>query len=425
MNTTTKAIPAFCVAIFCATSLARIPEVKLVSATQNHRTSAVVCVYSNDIPAIVTFDVLTNGVSIGGRNLRYCVGDVNKYVPAGEHSLTWRPDKAWPGQKITDGSVQFAVTAWATNAPPDYMALDLEINGRITFYPSEGALPYDVTNNVYRTSQMLFRKCPAAGVTWRIGSPVTEDKRVAARESPHSVSFTEDYYIGVYPLTQGQYKHVNAHRTVSVTYTSNYADSPDSPLYPFCGLNMNDIRGRISEGINWHAGNQSLTVTSESICGLLRTMGANAVDFDIPTEAQWEYACRAGEGAAYSNGSNSDMSDLGWYDGNSDGVPHPVGMKKSNAWGIYDMHGLVSEWCRDWRFWAYETLEQTIDPPGSSEAQSKTEMGMNDVFRIMRGGSFRDDKQICRSARRNYGNGEGGRENFYGVRLWAPAIYHP
>ena len=119
------------------------------------------------------------------------------------------------------------------------------------------------------------------------------------------------------------------------------------------------------------------------------------------------------------------MSDLGWYDGNSGGVPHPVGMKKSNAWGIYDMHGLVSEWCRDWRFWAYETLEQTIDPPGSSEAQSKTEMGMNDVFRIMRGGSFRDDKQICRSARRNYGNGEGGRENFYGVRLWAPAIYHP
>ena len=51
--------------------------------------------YTLDSPAVVTFDVLTNGVSIGGRNLRYCVGDVNKYVPAGEHSLTWRPDKAW------------------------------------------------------------------------------------------------------------------------------------------------------------------------------------------------------------------------------------------------------------------------------------------------------------------------------------------
>ena len=83
MNTITKAIPAVCAAIFCTTSFARTPEVKLVSATQNHRTSAVVCVYSNDIPAIVTFDVLTNGVSIGGRNLRYCVGDVNKYVAAG------------------------------------------------------------------------------------------------------------------------------------------------------------------------------------------------------------------------------------------------------------------------------------------------------------------------------------------------------
>ena len=371
MNTTTKAISAVCAVIFCTTSFARTPEVKLVSATQNHRTSAVVCVYSNDIPAIVTFDVLTNGVSIGGRNLRYCVGDVNKYVAAGEHTLTWRPDKAWPGQKITDGSVQFAVTAWATNAPPDYMALDLEIDGRITFYPSEGALPYDVTNNVYRTTQILFRKCPAAGVTWRMGSPTTESTRVADRETPHAVSFTEDYYIGVYPLTQGQYKFINARRTVGVTFTSHYSDSADSPYYPFHGLNFADCCGKYENGTNWDADNQSRFVTSGSICGLLRIMGANAVDFDVPTEAQWEYACRAGTGSAFNNGSDSDMSDVGWYANNSDGVTHPVGMKKPNVWGIYDMHGLVMEWCRDWPYWAYQNLPQTQDPPGSTESQSK------------------------------------------------------
>ena len=78
MNASKNTMSAVCAAVFCVAACAATPEVKLVSATQNPRTSAVVCVYSNDIPAIVTFDVLTNGVSIGGRNLRYRVGDVNK-----------------------------------------------------------------------------------------------------------------------------------------------------------------------------------------------------------------------------------------------------------------------------------------------------------------------------------------------------------
>ena len=427
MNVSKKATSAVCAAIFCTAACAATPEVKLVSATQNPRSSAVVCVYSNDIPAIVTFDVLTNGVSIGGRNLRYCVGDVNTYVVAGEHTLTWRPDKAWPGQKITDGSVQFAVTAWATNAPPDYMALDLEVNGRIAFYPSEGALPYDVSNDVYRTTQMLFRKCPAAGVTWRIGSPLTEPGRdsTAAREVPHSVSFTEDYYIGVYPLTQGQYKFINARRTSAVSYTSYYADSVDSPKYPFYGLNFADCRGKkVADGINWDRENRSLAVSSASLCGLLRAMGGNAVDFDVPTEAQWEYACRAGTGTAFNNGSASDMSDVGWYDGNSGGTPHAVGTKNPNAWGIYDMHGLVDEWCRDWVYWAYENLD-AVDPAGSTAAESTESLGNTLITKIVRGGNFNSSSVICRSARRQQGNAEGARQSSQGVRFFAPAMFHP
>lgn len=106
--------------------------------------------------------------------------------------------------------------------------------------------------------------------------------------------------------------------------------------------------------------------------------------FALPTEAQWEYACRAGETGPYSGGS---LDEVGWYDGNSGEKAHKVGRKKPNAWGLHDMHGNVYEWCADWYD---DTLNGGIDPTGPSSGR----------YRVSRGGSWDLDASYCRAAYR-------------------------
>jgi formylglycine-generating enzyme required for sulfatase activity len=106
--------------------------------------------------------------------------------------------------------------------------------------------------------------------------------------------------------------------------------------------------------------------------------------FALPTEAQWEYACRAGETGPYSGGN---LDEVGWYGGNSGEQAHKVGLKKPNAWGLHDMHGNVYEWCADWYD---DTLKGGIDPTGPSSGR----------YRVSRGGSWDLDASYCRAAYR-------------------------
>ncbi len=106
--------------------------------------------------------------------------------------------------------------------------------------------------------------------------------------------------------------------------------------------------------------------------------------YTLPTEAQWEYACRAGGNGDYAG----ELNDLGWYSGNSEGETHPVAQKRPNAWGLYDMHGNVLEWCRDW-YGGYAG-GQRDDPKGASEGS----------VRVIRGGSWGYGAVFCRSAYR-------------------------
>jgi formylglycine-generating enzyme required for sulfatase activity len=94
------------------------------------------------------------------------------------------------------------------------------------------------------------------------------------------------------------------------------------------------------------------------------------LDFDLPTEAQWEYACRAGTTTTYSYGNSADGNYM-WYDSNSNSKTHVVGTKQPNLWGLYDMHGNVSEWCLDW----YGTLSYGTDPKGSSSGSNRVKRG--------------------------------------------------
>ena len=117
-------------------------------------------------------------------------------------------------------------------------------------------------------------------------------------------------------------------------------------------------------------------------------------EYTLPTEAQWEYACCAGTSGDYAGSLDS----MGWYDGNSGGQTHPVAQKQPNAWGLYDMHGNVWEWCRDW--YAGSLPGGTVrDPVGPSSGS----------FRVRRGGSWSLAASICRSANRSrFGPGRRG-----------------
>ena len=117
--------------------------------------------------------------------------------------------------------------------------------------------------------------------------------------------------------------------------------------------------------------------------------------YRLPTEAEWEYACRAGSKSEFSFGEDTSVvGDYAWFHDNSGDQPHPVGQKKPNAWGLYDMHGNVWEWCHDW-FGEYDS-GTGIDPRGPSTG----------VYRVNRGGSFHTDAWYLPSNRRSY-NGPG------------------
>jgi formylglycine-generating enzyme required for sulfatase activity len=134
--------------------------------------------------------------------------------------------------------------------------------------------------------------------------------------------------------------------------------------------------------------------------------------YHLPTEAQWEYAARAGSTSAFANGKidklncerDPNLDAMGWYCGNSEGKTHPVAQKQKNAWGLHDMHGNVWEWCQDW-YGSYRS-DAAIDPVGPTRG----------VNRVLRGGSFTSNAKSCRAANRSSNKPEFRSYN-YGFRL--------
>jgi len=134
--------------------------------------------------------------------------------------------------------------------------------------------------------------------------------------------------------------------------------------------------------------------------------------YRLPTEAEWEYACRAGSNTAFANGGitetgcghDPNLDAMGWYCGNSGSKTHPVAQKKPNAWGLYDMHGNVWEWCQDW-YGDYPRGHVT-DPAGPSSGS----------LRVNRGGGWSSNAGFCRSAFRDCYS-PGFRYGYLGFRL--------
>ena len=348
------------------------PQVTLVSMSQGP--DRIVRVeYALDEPAIVTFDVKTNGVSIGGANLKLASGDVHRVVAAtgaGEKRvITWPAYEAWPDHTARkDGPVSMTVTAWATNSPPDYMVIKLvgEDKGVRTFYTSPEQLPGDggVTNDMYKTDYLVMRRIPAAGKTFRMGSPSTEPER-KSNEILHYVSLTNDFYMSVFELTQGQFKNVIG--SEPTTYSSySYA-----PTHPVDWIVYNSFRGSSKL---WPGDGHE--VDSSKNLYTFRTV-LNLPTLDLPTEAEWEFACRAGTLTGRYNGTEypTGVADIAWV-GEGRTQPHAVGLLKPNGYGLYDMYGNVDEYCLDYYVADYATEGSTvIAPQGPSSGSDRVIRG--------------------------------------------------
>jgi len=248
--------------------------------------------------------------------------------------------------------------------------------------PMSGELTLDLGNNV--TMKLVF--IPAG--RFLMGSPSSESGRSDNEGPQHEVTITRPFYMGVFEVTQEQWKRVMGTK-------------------PWNGLQYaTDGGSNAASYISW--------VQASEFCGKLSRKTGRTVR--LPTEAEWEYACRAGSTARFCFGDSDDeLGGYAWHGKNfwpwdshrDTGEYHalPVGQKKPNAWGLYDMHGNVWEWCSDWYADSYADANST-DPSGPASGSC----------RVLRGGSWSRDPPHCRSASRNR-RAPGGRADGIGFRL--------
>lgn len=220
--------------------------------------------------------------------------------------------------------------------------------------------------------------------TFLMGSPADERGRSGANEAQHQVTLTQDYWLGKFAVTQAQYEAL-------------------------MGKNPSCFKGstRPVEQVSWD--------DAKAFCNKLNQRYFSQLPagykFDLPTEAQWEYACRAGTTTAVNNGTDltaehncDNLAETAWYNyRQKESQTHPSGQKRPNAWGLFDMHGNVWEWCRDW---FDSCCDDPVDPTGPAAG----------LGRVYRGGSWNSSAAHCRSASRD-GFSQRLRDNTIGFRL--------
>ena len=398
------------------------PVVSGVTMTQAFDRKVTINYTLADGPAVITLDVQTNATpnaaaddpgwtSIGGEAIWNAAGDVWKKVEGDTtHTITWRPDQSWPGHKITGNGARAVVTAWATNNTPDYMVVDLEVANSVRFYPAVEFLPKAsfkqegaaITNNpAYKKTALVMRKIEAAGIEWTMGSTSVETQRNAAREGTHKVEFADNYYIGVFEVTQTQWQKITGYNPSNFT--------AENAMRPVEKVSYTDIRqgqGTASTAASATAGVYPAAPYGNSFLGKLRT--TTGIDFDLPSEGQWEFAARAGHYSGYWNDGTSiqnkdtdaNLNRLGRYLKNpstnsstspaatilpANGGTAIVGSYAPSDWGLYDMHGNVFNWCLDWFANDITALNGAVNTTTSSQ-------------RVLRGGCWHDAAGISRPA---------------------------
>ncbi len=222
------------------------------------------------------------------------------------------------------------------------------------------ALPEQITLIIPGPSkvQLKMRLIPAG--VFIMGSPINEPDRGENEGSQHKMEISKPFYLGIYEVTQAQWSAVMG------TSPSRFSDNPNNPV----------------EKVSW--------VDCQEFIERLNKMELG--NFRLPTEVEWEYSCRAGTTTAFYWGEDTNhlkLGDYAWYPNNAQFKTQPVGRKKPNAWGLFDIQGNVAEWCADWYHFPFSP-DKAVDFSGPSSGMQK----------VYRGGSWNNSPPAFRSANR-------------------------
>ena len=225
---------------------------------------------------------------------------------------------------------------------------------------------------------------------FQMGSPASEEGRWDDEGPLHEVEISRGFWLGKYEVTQGEWESV-----MGETPWSGKSYVQENSSHPAVYISWDDVQEFIEK---------------------LNAASGSSV-YRLPSEAEWEYACRAGTQTRWSFGDDEgQLTHYAWYYANAWDVgeryAHAVGLKRPNPWGLYDMHGNVWEWVNDWYSSSYYNSSPRVDPPGPTSGSD----------RVLRGGHLRNYAQYVRSAFRHY-HSPGGRYHDVGVRLLR--LYNP
>ena len=361
-------------------------------------------------------------------------------VPHGRHAswVTFSPDGNTLASSSDDGIVKLwdvsAVLAqlaelradfkpheWPTDAPPPAIApFDAE---QATAYQAAWArhlgVPVETTNSI----GMKFRVIPPG--EFLMGSSEVEianlEREANAMETPdrwyidripsegpqHSVTLTKPFGLAIHEVTRGQFRQfvevsgykTDAERDGLGGYGLNEGKYVQSPAYLW-----NTKLGFESEQTDEHPVVNLSWNDAIAFCQWLSAQ--DGVNYRLPTEAEWEYACRSGYSTRFGFGDDaSHLKDHAWYESHGGWSTKPVGQKKPNGFGLFDMHGNVWEWCQDWS--GPYRVTSAVDPLGPSQGTNRS----------MRGGSFDNPSSSIRSANRNDSGSPTGRAYSVGFRI--------